>query len=113
MSINTNVFKNSQLTTFLKISGDPMVLLSAIYVSEYNGCTREFCDRHGLRYKAMQEIRKLRRQLANEMTTLKVVLDPKTQPPNNEEAFLLRQILLAGEFYFHIIFSLNFNMNKY
>ena len=76
--------------------GDPMVLLSAIYATEYAGCTRDFCDRHGLRFKAMQEIRKLRRQLANEMSTLKVVLDPKTIAPNQTEAFLLRQILLAG-----------------
>ena len=76
--------------------GDPMVLLSAIYATEYAGCTRDFCDRHGLRFKAMQEIRKLRRQLANEMSTLKVVLDPKTIAPDQTEAFLLRQILLAG-----------------
>ena len=87
-----------------RLLGDPMVLLSAVYSTEYNGCTREFCDRHGLRFKAMQEIRKLRRQLANELSSLKVILDPKTQPPNDEEAFLLRQILLAGIYYlvFHI-----------
>ena len=47
----------------------------------------------------MQEIRKLRRQLANELTSqsaLKVILNPQIQPPNSEESFLLRQILLAG-----------------
>ena len=64
----------------------------------YLDCSREFCDRHGLRFKAMQEIRKLRRQLANELSNsgLKVVLDPKIQAPYNQEALLLRQILLAG-----------------
>ena len=82
-----------------RLLGDPMVLLSAVYCTEYNGCTREFCDRHGLRFKAMQEIRKLRRQLAIELSSsnFKVILDPKAQAPNDEEAFLLRQILLAGE----------------
>ena len=76
-----------------------MVLLSAVYNTEYNGCTREFCDRHGLRFKAMQEIRKLRRQLANELSNsgLTVILDPKIQAPNDQEALLLRQILLAGK----------------
>lgn len=79
--------------------GDPMVLLSAVYVTEQFGCNRDFCDRHGLRFKAMQEIRKLRRQLANEMTaqsTLKIILDPNVQAPDAEQAFLLRQILLSG-----------------
>ena len=66
-----------------------------LYYLDYS---REFCDRHGLRFKAMQEIRKLRRQLANELSNsgLKVVLDPKIQAPNNQESLLLRQILLAG-----------------
>ena len=88
-----------------KLLGDPMVLLSAVYNTEYNGCTREFCDSVNLRFKAMQEIRKLRRQLANELSNLKVILDPKTQPPNDEEAFLLRQILLAGIIQFVFIRS--------
>ena len=93
--IRHNWANNGNTTRLL---GDPMVLLSAVYNTEYNGCTREFCDRHGLRFKAMQEIRKLRRQLANELSNsgLKVILDPKIQAPNDQEALLLRQILLAG-----------------
>jgi ATP-dependent RNA helicase DHX37/DHR1 len=79
-----------------QLLGDPMVLLSAVYDTEYAGCTRDFCDKSGLRFKAMQEIRKLRKQLANEMTSLKVVLNPKTRAPGKTEAFLLRQILLSG-----------------
>ena len=82
-----------------QLLGDAMVLLSAVYITEKFGCSRDFCDRHGLRFKAMQEIRKLRRQLANELTAqsaLKVILNPQIQPPNSEESFLLRQILLAG-----------------
>ncbi len=79
-----------------RLLGDPMVLLSAIYATEFAGCSRSFCDSVGLRFKAMQEIRKLRRQLANEISSLNVVLNPSTQPPEQTEAFLLRQILLSG-----------------
>ena len=42
-----------------------MVLLKAIGVCEFAGCTSEFCKAHGLRLKAMKEIRKLRSQLTN------------------------------------------------
>ena len=82
-----------------QLLGDAMVLLSAVYITEKFGCSRDFCDRHGLRFKAMQEIRKLRRQLTNELTkiaNLKIVLDPNSETPGPEQAFLLRQILLAG-----------------
>ena len=64
--------------------GDAMVLLSAVYITEKFGCTKDFCDRHGLRFKAMQEIRKLRRQLTNELTrtaNLQIVLDPNSETP--------------------------------
>lgn len=33
--------------------------------AEFSGMTPEFCEEHGLRYKAMLEIRRLRRQLTN------------------------------------------------
>ena len=45
--------------------GDLMVLLKAVGACEYTGCTQAFCDRHGIRYKAMLEVRKLRAQLTN------------------------------------------------
>ena len=64
--------------------GDAMVLLSAVYITEKFGCSRDFCDRHGLRFKAMQEIRKLRRQLTNKLcqfANLKIVLDPNCEIP--------------------------------
>ena len=47
--------------------GDPMVLIRAVGAAEYAGMTQEFCDRYGLRFKAMKEIRKLRKQLTNEV----------------------------------------------
>ena len=42
-----------------------MVLLKAIGACEFAGCTSEFSKAHGLRLKAMKEIRKLRSQLTN------------------------------------------------
>ena len=44
-----------------------MVLIRAVGADEYSGMTQEFCDRYGLRFKAMREIRKLRKQLTNEV----------------------------------------------
>ena len=48
----------------------------------------------------MMEIRKLRRQLTNEVNTVMpgadLVLDPQLKPPSDEQARLLRQIVLAG-----------------
>jgi len=48
-----------------------MVLIRAVGAAEYGGGTQEFCDRYALRYKAMTEIRKLRRQLTNEVNMVK------------------------------------------
>jgi len=42
-----------------------MVVLKAIGGCEFAGCSSEFCETHGLRLKAMKEIRKLRSQLTN------------------------------------------------
>uniref|UniRef100_A0A671RR65 Activating signal cointegrator 1 complex subunit 3 n=1 Tax=Sinocyclocheilus anshuiensis TaxID=1608454 RepID=A0A671RR65_9TELE len=45
--------------------GDLMVLLGAVGACEFAGCTHQFCEENGLRYKAMLEIRRLRGQLTN------------------------------------------------
>lgn len=45
--------------------GDVTVLLHAVLSCELEDCTLEFCISHGLRHKAMIEVRKLRRQLTN------------------------------------------------
>jgi len=42
-----------------------MVMLKAVGAWEFDGGRSHFCDEHGLRYKAMVEIRKLRAQLTN------------------------------------------------
>ncbi|XP_033747918.1 probable ATP-dependent RNA helicase DHX37 isoform X2 [Pecten maximus] len=80
--------------------GDLMVLLKAVGSCEYQGCTPEFCQKHGIRFKAMKEIRKLRVQLTNSVNTVipeaNLCVDPKLDPPNDLQSKLLRQIILAG-----------------
>ncbi|KOC64378.1 putative ATP-dependent RNA helicase kurz [Habropoda laboriosa] len=83
--------------------GDPMVLIRAIGGAEYAGTRGKllsFCEEHGLRHKAVIEIRKLRQQLTNEINLniqdLNLVIDPWMKPPVDAEAKLLRQIVLTG-----------------
>ena len=80
--------------------GDPMILIRAVGACEYAGYTQEFCEQNGLRYKAMVEIRKLRNQLTNKVNdiwpNLNVIMNPKMQPPTDQDSKLLRQIILSG-----------------
>lgn len=39
--------------------------LGAVGACEFAGCSQQFCEENGLRYKAMLEIRRLRGQLTN------------------------------------------------
>ncbi|OAD58855.1 putative ATP-dependent RNA helicase kurz [Eufriesea mexicana] len=83
--------------------GDLMVLIKAIVGAEYartKGKLESFCKEHGLRHKAIVEIRKLRQQLTNEINLniqdLNLTIDPQMKLPVDMEANLLRQIVLAG-----------------
>lgn len=83
--------------------GDPMVLLKAVGAAEYShsqGKLQQFCDENGLRLKAVQEIRKLRIQLTNDINlnvpNLALAVDPKMEPPTDQQAKMLRQILISG-----------------
>ncbi|NXD77212.1 DHX37 helicase, partial [Halcyon senegalensis] len=80
--------------------GDLMVMLGAVGACEYAGCTRQFCEENGLRYKAMLEIRRLRGQLTTAVnsvcTDAGLYVDPKMKPPTEAQATYLRQIVLAG-----------------
>lgn len=83
--------------------GDPMVLLKAVGAAEFahfQGKLQEFCDENGLRMKAIQEIRKLRVQLTNNINlsvpNLELGVNPKMDPPTDQQAKMLRQILLSG-----------------
>ncbi|KPJ20926.1 Probable ATP-dependent RNA helicase kurz, partial [Papilio machaon] len=83
--------------------GDPGVLLRAVGAAEYahfNGEEDLFCAKHGLREKAIKEIRKLRKQLTSEINLsvsgVDVTIDPDMKPPDAAEARLLRQLVLSG-----------------
>lgn len=80
--------------------GDLMVLLKAVGACEYQGAKPEFCEKHGIRIKAMKEIRKLRAQLTSAVNTViadtNLCVDPKLDPPSDLQAKLLRQIVLSG-----------------
>lgn len=61
-----------------------MVLVRAVGAAEYagsKGTMIKFCEEHGLRHKAVTEIRKLRQQLTNEIVLnipdLDLNVDPK------------------------------------
>ncbi|CAH1640969.1 unnamed protein product [Spodoptera littoralis] len=83
--------------------GDPGVLLRAIGAAEYayvKGEEEVFCAKYGLREKAIKEIRKLRKQLTSEINLsvagVNVAVDPEMKPPNDNQARLLRQLVLSG-----------------
>ncbi len=46
--------------------------LGAVGACEFAGCPQQFCEENGLRYKAMLEIRRLRGQLTNAGTYMKI-----------------------------------------
>jgi len=78
-----------------------MVLLRAVGAFEFDGGSPESCLKFGLRFKAMQEIRKLRKQLSTEINLIvrgseETVVNPDMKPPTEEQAKILRQILLSG-----------------
>ncbi|XP_019394482.1 PREDICTED: probable ATP-dependent RNA helicase DHX37 [Crocodylus porosus] len=80
--------------------GDLMVMLGAVGACEYAGCTPQFCETNGLRYKAMVEIRRLRGQLTTAVNSIcpdaGLYVDPKMKPPTAAQVTYLRQIVLAG-----------------
>jgi len=79
--------------------GDAMVLLGGVLAAERAGYCPRFCAGAGLRPKAMQEIRRLRKQLAVELERLlpgESLLLQRPEAPSQEQARLLAQLLLAG-----------------
>ncbi|CAK8691730.1 unnamed protein product [Clavelina lepadiformis] len=83
-----------------KLLGDLMVLLGAIGSAEYSGATPSFCVSNCLRPKAIIEVRKLRAQLTGIVRSSlgldDVIIDPKMEPPSDEQVRLLRKIVLSG-----------------
>ena len=79
--------------------GDAMVLLGGVLAAERAGYCPKFCAGAGLRPKAVQEIRRLRRQLAGEVERLlpgEALITQRPEAPTQEQARLLAQLLLAG-----------------
>jgi ATP-dependent RNA helicase DHX37/DHR1 len=87
--------------------GDLMLLLVALGAVEYeqyksssNQACLKFCEQYGIRYKAILEARKLRKQLVNTVNVIfpnmDIRIDPLMAPPSQEQAKLLRQIVLSG-----------------
>lgn len=80
--------------------GDLMVMLGAVGACEYSGLTPKFCERNGLRFKAMMEIRRLRGQLTTAVNSLcpdvTIFLDSKMPPPTESQVNYLRQIVMSG-----------------
>jgi len=80
-------------------SSDVMRLLMAVCAFDYAKEPEDFCSTNFLRFKAMDEIRKLRAQLINvirTVTTLTLSTSLKLQPPSEEQIMLLHKVLCAG-----------------
>ncbi|KAI8141696.1 P-loop containing nucleoside triphosphate hydrolase protein [Fennellomyces sp. T-0311] len=88
------------IMTFVSEASDILTLITTVGAYEYAGATDEFCREHGLRQKAMTEIRQLRRQLTNIVAAnfpgVDICVDPKLKPPNKKQQKILQQILTAG-----------------
>lgn len=87
-----------------QLLGDLMLILVAIGAVEYETDDKkcaEFCEQFGVRYKAVVEARKLRRQLVSTINMLhtepkiNLSIDPHMQPPSEAEAKVLRQIVMS------------------
>ncbi|RZF33162.1 hypothetical protein LSTR_LSTR004848 [Laodelphax striatellus] len=98
-----NARRNSVGSGHSQLLGDMMVLLRAVGAAEYAhaaGNLSNYCVEHGLRMKAVIEVRKLRLQLTNELKMnikdLDLYVDPKMKPPTDLQARQLRQIVLSG-----------------
>ena len=77
-----------------KLLGDFMVILTAVGAWEHAGAGQPWSTTHHLRYRALVEIRQLRRQLANILSqTQEVALEPLLKPPTPAEIISLRRIL--------------------
>ncbi|XP_076473117.1 putative ATP-dependent RNA helicase DHX37 [Babylonia areolata] len=80
--------------------GDVAMLVKAVGACESQGMTFDFCAKYGIRYKAMQEVRKLRHQLTKEVNLrvpgLDLCIDPALAPPTDQQMLELRKIMATG-----------------
>lgn len=79
--------------------GDLLAILNAVGAANNEGLSAKFCEHYGLRYSAMVEINKLRMQLSQQIKEINKEANVSTeisQPPNQEQIRLLRQLFLCG-----------------
>ena len=77
-----------------KLLGDFMVILTAVGAWEHSGAGQPWSAAHHLRYRALVEIRQLRRQLANILAQNHALsLEPLLKPPTPGQIISLRRIL--------------------
>ncbi|KAI7857141.1 P-loop containing nucleoside triphosphate hydrolase protein [Circinella umbellata] len=92
--------RQKHIMTFVSEASDILTLITTVGAYEYAGGSDSFCQDHGLRQKAMTEIRQLRRQLTNIVAAnfpgVDICVDPKLKPPNKKQLQILQQILTAG-----------------
>ncbi|PFH53904.1 hypothetical protein AMATHDRAFT_136330 [Amanita thiersii Skay4041] len=83
-----------------KNSSDILKLLSVVGAYEYAGGGHKFCEDHFVRFKAMEEIHKLRAQINNivqaNFTGIQPGFTPKLRPPSDLQLKIIRQLLVAA-----------------
>lgn len=79
---------------------DILKYLNVVGAYEYAGGKESFCEENFLRSRAMEDIRKLRRQLTNMVVSnfphINICIDPQMKPPSQLQLKILRQVITAG-----------------
>lgn len=83
-----------------RLLGDLMVLLRAVLEADTHNNSQQYCDQHGLRQKGLLNVRKLRRQLTNEVNMIvpdaNIPMDPGLKLPSKDQCCAMRQLVLSG-----------------
>lgn len=104
-AIRQQYFKTNQLFTSLDSKADALKLLSAVCAFDYDNDKEAFCRSLFLRFKTMDEIRKLRQQVAyivalntrpDSINTTVDALVSKLKPPSSTQVKAIKQMVTAG-----------------
>ncbi|KAF9454792.1 DHX37 protein [Macrolepiota fuliginosa MF-IS2] len=83
-----------------EFTSDVLKILSVVGAYEYHGGGAGFCSDHFVRFKAMEEIHKLRAQISNIMQIYfpetNAQFSPKLPPPNKIQIKVLKQLINAA-----------------
>ncbi|VVT57765.1 uncharacterized protein SAPINGB_P005858 [Magnusiomyces paraingens] len=103
--LRTEYFKVQGRFSSLDTNSDALKLLSAIAAYGWSKSHQDFSDKHFLRYKIMEEIHKLRKQIAyivsvntriDSIDATTTILTAKLKPPNATQIKAIKQIITAG-----------------